>query len=339
MVKGMYSFDNIIGNERIIHSLKTAIQNNRLNHAYIFDGARGSGKHTIANTFAKTLNCEEGSLSPCGRCISCETFESGNNPDIIYVRRGFDKNGKRRSNIVVDDVREYINKNVEIKPYRNRYKIFIIEDADLMNVEAQNAFLKTLEEPPEYAVFLLLAENYNRFLVTVLSRCQRFSMHNIPTKRISAYLISNNGISAENAQIAALYAQGSIGRAAELASSEEFNTLRNEAISYTIRLLETDLIGLYRITAEMDNYKAEIESFLDIMYLLYRDSLVYSQTGSEDKVIQKDKIQDIKRLCALTNTKRLIKGCELIEQATDNLRKRGDFQFVIENLFFKLKEK
>ena len=330
----MYDFNCIIGNERIIKSLKTAIENKRVNHAYIFDGARGTGKRTMANTFAKALNCEEGKSSPCGRCISCETFESGNNPDIIYVRRN---EGDRE--IKIDAVRNIINKNIEIKPYRNRYKIFIIEDADTMNTATQNAFLKTLEEPPEYAVFLLLAENYNKLLVTVLSRCQRFKMQTISTEKIKAVLMSGLNIDETAAQIAAVYSGGSMGRAKELAASDEFNALRDSVIERTVRLLETDLIGLYRLTAEMDGYKDKIDSYLDIMYLLYRDSLVYSQTGSDRALIQRDRLKDISRICSLTGTKRLIRGCELIEGAIDNIRKRGDFQLVIENLFFKLKEK
>lgn len=334
MVKRMYSFDNIIGNERIIASLKGAILNKRLNHAYIFDGVGGSGKHTIAKTFAKTLNCTAGAAVPCGKCISCETFESGNNPDIIYVKRG---EGDRE--IKIDAVRNTINKNVEIKPYSNKYKIFIIEDADTMNIAAQNAFLKTLEEPPAYAVFLLLTENYNKLLVTVLSRCQRFKMQPVSTDNIVKYLVAKHSTDRAAAQIAALYSQGSIGRAEELAASQEFNALRSEVINRTINLLETDLIGLYRLTAEMDGYKDKIDDYLNIMYLLYRDCLVYAGTGNIQQLIQRDRHEDIKRICCITGTARLIKGCELIEKAIDNIRKRGDFQLVIENLFFKLKEK
>lgn len=334
MVKTMYSFNNIIGNERIIKRLKLAIENKRLSHAYIFDGARGMGKGIMANTFAKALNCEEGGTSPCGKCISCQTFESGNNPDIIYVRKN---EGDRE--IKVDTIRNLINKSVDIKPYRNRYKVFIIENADTMNIAAQNAFLKTLEEPPEYAVFLLLAENYNKLLVTILSRCQRFSMQIVPTEEITKYIVNSQGLREADARVAALYSRGSIGRAMELAASEEFNALRNEVISRTISLLKTDLIGLYRLTAEMDSYKEDIDTYLDIMYLLYRDSLVYSQTGNVNTLIQKDKEKDIKTICSIIGTKRLIRGCELIERAMENIRKRGDFQLVIENLFFKLKEK
>lgn len=330
----MYDYDSVIGNDKIIKSLKLAVDNNRVNHAYIFDGPKGSGKHLIANIFAKTLNCERGEDSPCGECISCQTFESGNNPDIIYVRR---KEGDRE--IKVDTVRNVINKNIEVKPYRNRYKVFIIEDADTMNTAAQNAFLKTLEEPPGYAVFLLLAENYNKLLVTVLSRCQRFKMQSIPSPVIKDYLTLNKGIGAENAQLAALYSQGSIGKAMELSASEEFNSLRKAVMDTTVKLLETDLIGMYELAASAEEYKDSVDAFLDIMYLLYRDCLVYKQTGRNELLIQGDNIDVIKRICGILDTRRLIRGCELIGNAAEAIRRRGDFQLVIEDLFFKLKEK
>lgn len=332
----MYSFNSIIGNDRVVKSLKTAMLNNRINHAYIFDGAKGTGKKTIANTFAKALNCEEGGSEPCGKCISCLTLESGNNPDVVYVKRN---DGDKE--IKVDTVRNVINKNVEIKPYRNKYKIFIIEDADTMNAAAQNAFLKTLEEPPTYAVFLLLAENYNKFLVTILSRCQRFKMQPVPAEKIRRYVLDKypDILDDTSSEVAALYSQGSIGKAVELAASDSFRELRGKVVANTINLLETDLIGMYRIAADMDNYKADIESYLDIMYLLYRDSLVYLSTGSTDKLIQSDRIYDIRKICSLTGKKRLIAGCEYIEQAVNDLKRHGDFQLVTENLFFKLKEK
>ena len=330
----MYDYNSVVGNDMIIKSLKLAVKNNRINHAYIFDGPRGSGKRTLANTFAKTLNCERGGSSPCGECISCQTFESGNNPDIIYVRRS---EGERE--IKVDTVRNLINKNIEVKPYRYRYKVFIIEDADTMNPAAQNAFLKTLEEPPEYGVFLLLTENYNKLLVTVLSRCQHFKLQSIPAPLIRDYLSKEKGISQEKSLLASLYAQGSIGRAIELSDNEEFNSLRTKVMDMTVALLEGDLIGMYELAASAEEYKDRVDTFLSIMYLLYRDCLVYSQTNKKELVIQSDKMDVIRRICNLLDTRRLIRGCELINEAAESIRRRGDFQLVIENLFFRLKEK
>ncbi|MEI3523193.1 MAG: hypothetical protein V8Q36_03205 [Anaerotignum sp.] len=128
-----------------------------VSHAYLLTGSSGSGKRLIADTFAKTLQCEAGGTEPCGHCRSCSAFDSGNHPDIVYVRPA-------KKTLGVDDVREQILEDVSLKQYRYRYKIYIVEQADTMTVQAQNALLKTLEEPPAYAVFLLLAENQTAFL-------------------------------------------------------------------------------------------------------------------------------------------------------------------------------
>lgn len=336
--KKMYDFRSVVGNEKIIKSLRLAIEHGRVSHACIFEGQRGSGKSLIAKAFAKTLLCEEGKSVPCNNCISCRQFESGNHPDVVYVERGKNDKGTQEIEIKVGTIREKITQDVDIKPYSSRYKVFIIKDADMMNVAAQNAFLKTLEEPPEYAVFLLLAENPSKMLPTVLSRCQRFRTDNIPSDKIKAYLIKN-GIAENQASAASLFARGSIGIGMEIGSSEDFSSMRFDAVNRCIRLMEADLIELYRITAEMDVYKDNIYSYLDIVYLLYRDCLVYKSTGSMDRVIQQDMAESITRLSKLTGLKRLIRGCSLISEASDNLRRHGDFQLVIENLFFKLKEK
>lgn len=335
----MYNFKSIVGNERIVKSLRLAMEHGRVSHACIFEGQRGSGRRTLANAFAKTLECSEGKTEPCDSCVSCASFESGNHPDVIYVRRGKNDKGAEEKEIKVGTVRELITKNVEIKPYSSPYKVFIIEDADTMNIAAQNAFLKTLEEPPSYAVFLLLVENASKMLPTVLSRCQRFRMENISPEKIREYITKNTDIPENFVRAAALFARGSIGRGMELAASEDFNSVRLDAADRCIRLMEADLIGLYRITAEMEDYRDRIGSYLDMIYLLYRDCLVYTSTGSMDRVIQQDMAESIIRLSQLTGLKRLVRGCSLINEASDNLRKHGDFQLVIENLFFKLKEK
>lgn len=166
----MYSFKEIEGNEHIIKSMRRAVKNKMVSHAYIISGAEGSGKKLIASAFAKALLCDERADEPCCKCVSCRTFDGGNNPDMIYVYP------KKTKALSVDDVREQITSDVNIKPYNHDYKIYMIPKADTLTVQAQNALLKTLEEPPEYAVFILLAENTAAFLPTVLSRCVLFDI-------------------------------------------------------------------------------------------------------------------------------------------------------------------
>ena len=328
----MKGFNQILGHENIIHSLKSSIEGERVNHAYIFAGEKGIGKHTLAKAFAKTLNCRNGGTEPCDMCLSCKTFDTGNNPDIVTVTHS-------KRDITVDVIREQIGENIIYRPHSNKYKIFIMPESDKMNVSAQNAFLKTLEEPPEFAIFILLCENYNKLLATILSRCITFKLRPVSHTIIEKYLIEHNLSDKEKAQMYARYSQGSIGRAVELSNSEDFNEIRNYTIDLAKNLENADLIKMYKLAEGLKEYKDEIDTVLEILLLLYRDILVYIKTGSRKYIIQQDKIDDIINMAQLSNTAQLEKRCDAINDTRMKLLNNGDFQLMTEALFFKIKEK
>ena len=138
----MAGFSDILGNEQIIEHLQNAIRMGKVSHAYILNAPESSGKRLIAEAFAATLQCEEKGTEPCGMCHSCKQAVSHNHPDIIYVRH------EKPNTISVDDIRVQINQDIAVKPYSSPYKIYIVDEAEKMNVQAQNALLKTIEEPP-----------------------------------------------------------------------------------------------------------------------------------------------------------------------------------------------
>lgn len=328
----MNNFSEICGNENLINNLKNSITNDRVNHAYIFEGAKGMGKLTIAKAFAKTLNCNEGKSEACSSCISCQSFDSGSNPDIIYVTH-------QKTIISVDDVREQILQNVAVKPYNFRYKIFIIPEADKMNVAAQNAFLKSLEEPPSYAKFLLLCENSNKLLSTVLSRCILFKLRPVSQGEATDYLVKNTDLDREEAALYASYAQGNIGRAIVLSHSEQFKENRFKAIELIKDLEDCDMIRLYKLADTFKDYeKPQCDEILEDMFLLYRDALVLKSTGSAVGVIQKDIMETVEKI-SRSDTARLIKRCQAINTARNNLNiNNANRQMAVEALFFKIKE-
>mgnify|MGYP004726366161 FL=1 len=135
----MLGFNDIIGHEEIIRHLKNAIQTEKVSHSYIFTGDPGSGKKLLAGTYAMTLQCEEGGTEPCGHCDSCKKAIGKNHPDIIMVIH------EKPNVITIDEIREQVINDVDIKPYCSPYKIYIVADAELMNPQAQNALLKTIE--------------------------------------------------------------------------------------------------------------------------------------------------------------------------------------------------
>ena len=161
----MADFRDIIGQEQIKEHLQNALETKKISHAYIINGEKYSGKEFIARIFAMALQCEEEGVNPCQKCHSCKQALSDNQPDIIRVTH------EKPNTISVDDIRAQVNNDVAIKPYSSPYKIYIINEAEKMTVQAQNAILKTLEEPPEYVVILLLTTNVNSLLSTILSRC------------------------------------------------------------------------------------------------------------------------------------------------------------------------
>ena len=161
----MGSFKDVVGHKDIINYISNAVAMDQVSHAYILNGERGAGKKMLALLFAMTLLCEKKGPGPCNECHSCKQAESGNHPDIIRVTH------EKPNSIGVDDIRVQVNNTVMIKPYQGPYKVYIIDRADLMTVEAQNALLKTIEEPPQYTVIMLLTENADLLLPTVTSRC------------------------------------------------------------------------------------------------------------------------------------------------------------------------
>ena len=164
----MSGFQDIVGHKQNIEHLKNAEKMNKVSHAYIFSGEKGSGKKLLANTFAELLQCESEGEKPCGKCRSCRQAESGNHPDIIRITH------EKPNTISVDDIREQLVGDVQIKPYQSKYKIYIVPDAEKMNVQAQNALLKTIEEPPAYAVILFLTTNASDMVVLLVRPLSTF---------------------------------------------------------------------------------------------------------------------------------------------------------------------
>ncbi len=222
-------FPSLVGNQALRRRLGEDILSSSLSHAYIIDGKRGSGKHTAAMLIAASLSCENKASPhhslPCGECPSCKKILSGKSPDVILVKRD-----DKKSSITVDTVRE-LKSSVIITPNDTEYKVYIIEDADTMNVQAQNAFLLTLEEPPKYVLFLLLCENSDLLLETVRSRAATLRTEPADKELIGEYLLDICG----NSEVRE--------RAAELkrSSPEEFSKLlllSDSSIGQAIDLLD-----------------------------------------------------------------------------------------------------
>ena len=328
----MGSFKDVVGHKDILKYISSAVENNRVSHAYILNGERGSGKKMLANLFAMTLLCETGDNEPCGKCHSCKQAESGNHPDIIRVTH------EKPNSISVDDIRTQVNNTVDIKPYQGPYKVYIIPQADMMTPQAQNAILKTIEEPPSYAVFLLLTENAETLLPTINSRCVMLKLRNIKDTLIKKYLMENLEIPDYKADMCTAFAQGNMGRAIMLANSDHFNEIREEAVQLLKHINEMELNEIVAAVKNISVYKLEITDYLDIIMIWYRDVLLYKATKEIDKVVFKDQLQSIKEQARKSSYEGIELILESLEKAKARLKANVNFDLVIELLFLTIKE-
>ena len=171
------TFDEVKGQEAIVQTLKNQIIQNRIGHAYLFCGTRGTGKTTLAKIMARAVNCEHPvNGNPCGECETCKAIANGTSLNMVEMDAA--------SNSGVDNIRELI-KEVDYRPTRGKYKVYIIDEAHNLSPEAFNALLKTLEEPPEHVIFILATTEAHKILVTIMSRCQRYDFKRIPLETIT----------------------------------------------------------------------------------------------------------------------------------------------------------
>ena len=328
----MAGFQDILGHEQIIEHLQNAIKTDKVSHAYILDGPDMSGKKMIADAFSMTLECEKKGTEPCMECHSCKQALGKNQPDIIYLQH------EKTNTISVDDIRSQINNDIGVKPYSSPYKVYIVDEAEKMNVQAQNALLKTIEEPPAYAVILLLTNNAEIFLPTILSRCVRLSLKAVPDEKIKAYLMENYEVPDYKADVCVAFAQGNVGKAIELAESEDFNEIKNSALQLIKRLDDIELYEMTEAVKQISNYKLQINDYFDLIMIWYRDVLLYKATADVNKLIFKEEVYEIKKEASRSSYGGIENILEALEKAKIRLNANVNFDLVIELLLLTIKE-
>ena len=328
----MFTFSELVGHEQIKEHLQAAIRDRKPFHAYIFQGDVGVGKEAVATAFAAGLQCQGEGEKPCKSCVSCHQAESGNQPDIIKVTH------EKPNTISVGDIRIQVNGDIAVKPYSSPYKVYIINEAEKMSVEAQNAILKTLEEPPAYAVIMLLTDNVDSLLPTILSRCVVLNMKPVADSRIKAYLCDILKVPDYRAEVCAAFARGNVGKAKMLATSEEFENIKAEALALLKYIQDMDLNEIVAAVKKITQYKLEIKDYLDICAVWYRDALLFKATNDMNHLIFREEIQALRR----TAQRSSYEGIENIIKALDTAKKRLDanvnFELVMELLMLTIQE-
>lgn len=328
----MAGFRDIIGHEQIKEHLQNAITMDKISHAYIINGPDKSGKKMLAEAFAMALQCETGGTDGCMECHSCKQAMNHNQPDIIYVSH------EKPNTISVDDIRSQVNNDIGIKPYSSKYKIYIVDEAEKMNVQAQNALLKTIEEPPAYAVILLLTTNADTFLPTILSRCVTLNIKVVPDEKIKKFLMKEYQIPDYQADVCVAFAQGNVGKAIQLAVSSDFNELKAAVLQLMKRLDDIEIYEMGAAIKQINEYKLTINDYFDLMMIWYRDILLFKATGDVNGLIFKDEVYDIKRQAEKSSYRGIENILEALHKAQIRLNANVNFDLVIELLLLTIKE-
>ena len=328
----MAGFQDIIGQEQIKEHLQNSLSTGKISHAYIINGEKSSGKEFIAKIFAMALQCEKEGVEPCNECRSCKQTLSKNQPDIIYVSH------EKPNTISVDDIRAQVNNDVGIKPYSSKYKVYIISEAEKMTTQAQNAILKTLEEPPSYAVILLLVSNMNSLLPTILSRCVTLNMKPVSDKLLKKFLMEELQVPDYKADVCVAFARGNVGKAKLLASSEEFENIKAEALSLLKYIKEMEIQEIVAAIKKINEFKLEIQDYFDIIAIWYRDVLLFKATQDANQLIFRDEVQAVRKVASRCS----YEGIESVIHALSTAKKRMDanvnFDLLMELLLLEIQE-
>ena len=328
----MLGFNDILGHEQIKEHFRNAVQTGKVSHAYILSGEAGMGRKSLANAFALNLLCEKGLPDPCMQCHACKQVLAGSHPDLIYVTH------EKPASIGVDDIREQINDTILVRPYSSYYKIYIVDEAEKMTVQAQNALLKTIEEPPSYAVILLLTTNPDAFLPTILSRCVQLKLKPLKDVVVKEYLIQSLGVEESQAEIYAAFARGNLGKAIHLAESEDFKRMYDEILHMLKHLKEADISELLDYIHKLREENLDIYSCLDFMQMWYRDVLMYKTTKDINLLILKDEFSTIKSMSTVSGYEGLERILEAIDKARIRLDANVNTELVMELMLLTMKE-
>ncbi len=324
-------FNRFIGQEKIKGIVRNAVGQDRLCHAYSFEGQSGMGKLTLAGAFSRAILCQnsrEGEA--CGVCQSCRKAESGSHPDFTVILPD-------KSSIGIDKIRE-LQDEIIVKPIVSGRKVYIIDEAEKMTVPAQNCLLKTLEDPPAYGVLILCVSNAGALLETIKSRCVRLKFNAYSDQEIRTIISSADKVSSSHAvEFAVAFSQGTAGKAFS-AISAEFTAMREEAIAVMGQIKDCNVEELIGLSVFFEENRDNIEDILDIMAAWYRDIILFDLTADENILINKDKKAIILNSIQEVTAERLVNIVELIGKARRNLRMNVNFQMVIDNLLLSLWE-
>lgn len=319
-------FSDIVGHERPLAILRWALEKGRLPHAYLFLGPEGVGKKTIGLSLAKAIHCQQSRADFCGQCTSCVRIASGNHPDVRAVEPAA---GKKE--ISIQQIRE-LEKELSFRTFSGGKKITLVDPAPLMNASAQNALLKTLEEPPKDSVLILISTSTGGLLPTVLSRCVRLSFTPLPTELVGQFLVSQKGVESVQAMFLAALAMGSLGRALS-AEMEALIARRRAWLEQIDSLTSEDFRRALAVAEELARTREDSLGFLEWAEGWYRDLLVFSLRGDTGQLCNRDLEEELKRHASRYGLERILTLRSRAAKTAVRIQRNVNRRMALENFF------
>lgn len=334
------SFSRIIGQERAVGFLSRVISGEKIPHAYLFTGISGVGKRTTAIAFAQAINCLDPAGSEgCGRCRVCRQVIRGTFPDLVDIR----PDGQ---NIKIEQIRE-LNRGLSFRPVSGKYRVNIIQQAEMMTEEAANSFLKTLEEPPQGNLFILKTVEPLDLLPTIISRCQNIPFRPLPSSLVETWLINERGMEKERASLIARISEGSLGRAIRI-SETGFLEERQHHLMKVIDLPAMSRVQALEMSVEysgkkkrasQDNPSGDLGLFevMGMWKSWYRDLILLRVEGPPHMLINVDFSRKLINLSKRFTIKTLVESFLLVDQTQRDLMKNPNTSLQMEDMILRLK--
>lgn len=319
------TFDRIIGHSRQKDFLRRTLANNRLAHAYLFEGPEGVGKRLTALALARAVYCLEG--NGCGDCVPCRKIDHNNHPDLQII----EPDGQK---IKIEQIRE-LQRTLSFKPVESSRRICLIDQADKMNAAAANSLLKTLEEPSAETLIILLSARPEALLSTVLSRCQRLPFNRLPQACIESTLIEQRGFGRDEAHIIAALADGSFQLALDR-DPDFYLKHRIEILKRVTALSPASILPLLELAKELSAEKETIPQTLELLQAFYRDLLLYIYGQPVECLANIDLQEKIRRVAAQEDTTSLLRKLSALNECQRNLERNVNPQLNMEVLLLRL---
>lgn len=331
------SFNRILGQDQAKQIVQRALKKSTVAHAYLFFGPDSVGKKLTAIEIAKALNCTvSGPEDGCDQCPSCQKIAAQTHPDIFFVEPSKSSTTSREPAIRIEDIRE-LQRKLHFLPYEGKKKVVIIDSADLMNPQAANSFLKTLEEPPSSTVIILIVSNEYKVLPTISSRCQGVQFHLLPVGVIKQILTNRENVDSSEVNLRAAMARGQMTRALDpnlvMAGEDRQNLLK---LIETVSFDQVDII--FRWAKDQAKNGDQIQTLLDELLFLLRDLALLKNRCHANLIYNLDIEKELKHLADQKSQTAFPKMFDAVHQTKSALRGNANLQLSLESMLLKFCE-